>query len=70
MNLSLTLPELLYKDYKKFHSIGYAVIFVRLSDLLCKLNEESIREQFKGFQIVENISTLIVFFVYLENQEI
>ncbi|CAD8197899.1 unnamed protein product [Paramecium octaurelia] len=70
LNLQLSLNQQLLKDYKKFFTVGYSVIFIKLQDLMQKYNENQLINEFNEFMIKEECKTLIVFFVHLENNTI
>ncbi|CAK66389.1 unnamed protein product (macronuclear) [Paramecium tetraurelia] len=67
LNLQLSLTQQLLKDYKKFYTVGYSVIFIKLQDLMQKYNENQLINEFNEFMAKEECKTLIVFFVHLEN---
>ncbi|CAD8202581.1 unnamed protein product [Paramecium pentaurelia] len=70
LNLQLSLSQQLLKDYKKFYTVGYCVIFIKLQDLLQKYNEIQLINEFNEFMIREECKTLIVFFIHQENEYI
>ncbi|CAD8113203.1 unnamed protein product [Paramecium primaurelia] len=70
LNLQLSLKQQLLKDYKKFYTIGYSVIFIKLQDLMQKYPEDQLINEFNQFMIKEECKSLIIFFVHLQNDQI